>query len=57
MNFLANENIPLDTVNLLRRSGHEVVMIVAECPGMKDIDVLKRAVHDKSILLLLKRTG
>ena len=55
MKFLANENIPLDTVNLLRRSGHEVVMIAQECPGMKDIDVLKRAVRDKSIILAFDR--
>ncbi len=55
MKFLANETIPLDAVNLLRRSGYEVAMIAEVCPGMKDIDVLKRAVHDKSIILTFDR--
>ncbi|MFA6531161.1 MAG: DUF5615 family PIN-like protein, partial [Candidatus Micrarchaeia archaeon] len=55
MNFLANENFPLDSVVMLRRSGHHVVMIAEDSPGMKDIDVLKRALKDKSIILTFDR--
>ena len=55
MTFLANENIPSDSVYLLRRAGHHVVSVAEEHSGMKDIDVLKRAVKDKSIILTFDR--
>ena len=55
MNFLANENIPLESVHLLRRAGHRVVSVSEERPGMKDADVLKHAVKDKSIILTFDR--
>ena len=55
MKFLANENIPLDSVHALRRAGHHVLGISEEHAGMKDIDVLKRAVKDKSIILTFDR--
>ena len=38
MNFLANENIPLDAVFLLRRAGHQVVSVSEYRPGIKDFD-------------------
>ena len=55
MKFLANENIPLDSVHLLRRAGHHVESILEDHPGMKDIDVLKRALRSKSIILTFDR--
>ncbi|MBF0490623.1 MAG: DUF5615 family PIN-like protein [Candidatus Omnitrophica bacterium] len=55
MNFLANENIPLDSVHLLRRAGHLVLSISEKHAGMMDADVLKRAVKDKSIILPFDR--
>jgi predicted nuclease of predicted toxin-antitoxin system len=55
VNFLANENIPLDSVHLLRRAGHHVLSISEKHAGMKDVDVLKRAVKDKSIILTFDR--
>ena len=55
MKFLANENIPLDSVHVLRRAGHHVVSISEEHAGMKDIDVLKMAVKDRSIILTFDR--
>ena len=55
MNFLANENIPLDSVHLLRRAGHRVFSILEEHPGMKDVDVLKKALRNKTIILTFDR--
>lgn len=55
MKFLANENIPLESILLLRRAGHQVVSILEDHPGMKDIDVLKWAVRGKSIILTFDR--
>ena len=55
MKFLANENIPLDSVHLLRRAGHQVVSILEDHSGMKDIDVLKQALRSKSIVLTFDR--
>ncbi len=55
MNFLANENIPLDSIYVLRRAGHHVESISEYRPGMKDVDVLKRAVKYKSIILTFDR--
>ncbi len=55
MKFLANENIPLDSVHLLRRAGHHVISILEDHPGMKDIDVLKQALRGKRIILTFDR--
>ena len=55
MIFLANENIPLDSVHLLRRAGHHVLSVTEKYPGMKDVDILKRAVKDKSVILTFDR--
>ena len=55
MDFLANENIPIDTVLSLRRAGHHVYSISEKSSGMKDIDVLKKAIRDKSVILTFDR--
>ena len=55
MQFLANENIPSDSVHVLRRAGHRVASIAEDRPGMKDVDVLKRAIKGKSIILTFDR--
>lgn len=51
MNFLANENFPLDAVEALRRAGHDVVWVRADAPGCTDQQVLARAVSEQRILL------
>jgi hypothetical protein len=43
MDFLANENFPLLSIQLLRTAGHHVVSIIQEAPGSRDEDILKRA--------------
>ena len=51
MQFLANENFPLDVVEALRKEGHDVAWIRTDAPGTKDPDILKRAVAENRILL------
>jgi hypothetical protein len=36
MRFLANENFPLDAVEALRRSGHDVGWVRTDAPGSTD---------------------
>lgn len=51
MNFLANENFPLDAVTILRQEGHDVVWIRTDSPGITDEIVLARAITENRILL------
>lgn len=53
--FLANENFPLASVNLLRTAGYEVAAITEDSPGVKDTKVLERAAHEKRIVLTFDR--
>jgi len=55
MDFLANENFPLVSINLLRNTNHNVVGIIEEAPGSKDIDVLEKAHREKRIVLTFDR--
>ncbi len=51
MNFLANENFPLDAVEALRAAGHDVAWVRLDGPGSTDPQVLARAVAEQRILL------
>lgn len=51
MRFLANENFPLDAVEALRRSGHDVGWVRTDAPGSTDTQVLERAVAEERVLL------
>jgi predicted nuclease of predicted toxin-antitoxin system len=51
MQFLANQNFPLDAVEAVRKIGHDVAWIRTEAPGSKDRDILSRAVSERRILL------
>ncbi|MBE0447577.1 MAG: DUF5615 family PIN-like protein [Actinobacteria bacterium] len=55
MNFLANENFPLFSITLLRDAGHNVVGIIEDAPGSKDIDILQQAQIEKRIILTFDR--
>lgn len=55
MRFLANENFPLPSVRLLRRSGHDVAAIIEDSPGEKDHNVLTRATSEGRIVLTFDR--
>src|ERR1700676_3766477 len=51
MQFLANENFPLDVVEALRTEGYDVAWICTDAPGSKDPDILHRAVTENRVLL------
>lgn len=51
MRFLANENIPLDAVEALRKKKHDIAWIRTDCPGSNDEDILFRAVAEERILI------
>ena len=55
MQFLADENFPIDSVIYLRQSGHKVDSIQETSPALGDSDVLYRAVSSESILLTFDR--
>jgi len=55
MRFLANENFPLASVNLLRRAGYEIAAIIQDSPGVKDAEILTRAVNEQRIVLTFDR--
>ncbi len=55
MLFLANENIPLASVNCLRRAGYLVTAIVEETPGISDRVVLAIAAAENRVLLTFDR--
>lgn len=51
MNFLANENFPLFSIQLLRNAGFKVISILEETPGASDRDILTRA-HKENFIVL-----
>jgi predicted nuclease of predicted toxin-antitoxin system len=51
LQFLANENFPLDAVEAARGIGHDVAWMRTDAPGSKDRDVLQRAVSEQRVLL------
>jgi predicted nuclease of predicted toxin-antitoxin system len=55
MMFLANENVPLDSVYTLRAAGHDVAAIILDSSGAKDPDVLARATKEGRIILTFDR--
>jgi predicted nuclease of predicted toxin-antitoxin system len=51
MRFLANENFPLDAVEVLRLGGHDVGWVRTDAPGSPDAVVLARAQAETRVLL------
>ncbi|MBI3948153.1 MAG: DUF5615 family PIN-like protein [Armatimonadetes bacterium] len=51
MRILANENFAGDAVDALRAHGHDVTWIRTESPGIRDADVLSRAVRENRVLV------
>jgi predicted nuclease of predicted toxin-antitoxin system len=51
MRFLADENFPLDAVEVLRENGHNVAWIRSDSPGIADPQVLERAQAENRIVL------
>jgi predicted nuclease of predicted toxin-antitoxin system len=55
MEFLANENFPKASVELLREAGYEVASIAEDSSGAKDTEVLERARREKRVILTFDR--
>lgn len=51
MRILADENVPGDTGDALRRQGHDVAWIREEAPGESDAKVLERAGAQERIII------
>lgn len=53
--YLANENFPLASANLLREAGLAVAIVAKETPGASDTAILERAAHERRIVLTFDR--
>ena len=55
MQFLANENLPMASVRLLRQADFSVTAIVESSPGITDKQVLAIACNEKRVILTFDR--
>lgn len=55
MDLLADENFPLDAVNLLSGAGHDIAAVVLDSPGVSDEEVIERAAHEGRVILTFDR--
>jgi hypothetical protein len=55
VDFLADENFPLDAVRKLRDTGHDVTAVVQESPGISDEEILERAAREGRVILTFDR--
>jgi len=55
VDFLADENFPLDTVRRLGEAGHDIAVVVRDSPGMSDEEILERADHEGRVVLTFDR--
>lgn len=55
MIFLANENIPLNSIKIIRESGYDISAIIEDNPGITDEQVLKIALLENRIILTFDR--
>lgn len=55
MKLLANENVPLESVRQLRNSGHDIVSISEQSPGIADEDVIRISRKENRIILTFDR--
>lgn len=51
MTFLANENFPFPSVQLLEQEGYEIFYIAREIPGIPDEEVIRKAKERNAIIL------
>ena len=55
MRFLANENIPVNSITCLRAAGYDVKAIIEKRQGASDSDVLKLAYIERRVILTFDR--
>jgi predicted nuclease of predicted toxin-antitoxin system len=53
--FLANENIPLKSIKILRENGYNIKAIIEELAGISDEEVLRIAKKENRIILTFDR--
>jgi predicted nuclease of predicted toxin-antitoxin system len=53
--LLANENVPLQSVRLLRLHGHDILSVTELSPGIRDESVLEIAFIQQRILITFDR--
>jgi len=51
LKFLANENVPIASVNYLKSKGFDITSIGIEYPGTADEDVMKLAVEQERTII------
>ena len=51
MRFLANENIPIEAVESLRRAGLDIVSVAETMPRTGDVDVLEVANREQRVVI------
>ncbi len=51
MRFLANENFPFPSLQLLRKAGLEIISISESFPGISDPEVIEKALAYNAIIL------
>lgn len=55
MRFLADENVPIPSIRLLRAAGHDVDAVIEDAAGTSDPDVLERARRHEQVLVTFDR--
>lgn len=55
MRLLADENVPLPSVRVLRDAGFDVAAVAEDAPGARDSDVLARAEDERRLLVTFDR--
>ncbi len=55
MRFLANENIPLTSIQRLQAAGHDEVAVAQTALGSSDVQVLQQAAREQRMVLTFDR--
>jgi len=55
MRFLANENFPTTSIQILRKHGHDVISVSEDFPSVEDSEVLLFAQQEVRIVLTFDR--
>jgi len=51
LGFVADEHIPLATINILRAAGYRVLSVREECPGANDEQILQLADCERLVII------
>lgn len=51
MKFLANENVPISSVNALKKSGIDIIAIGVDNPSISDVQVMQIAIEESRTII------